>query len=128
MPDGIYRVSASMLIFYFAVDNRMGLNPGITWRRLAPVAVHADGLDPRTLHPLGIVAQSALGGGGGVGLYRLAVLQLRQWWIPYLFEHYPLHSDFRWYIEHGYTETLRIPPQRGARPPGPQHMTLQMLP
>ena len=56
------------------------------------------------------------------------LLQVRQWWLPYQLGPTPLLSDFRWYIERGYTETLRILPRRGTRPtPDLQHMTLQML-
>jgi hypothetical protein len=93
------------------------------------MAVHASGLDPRTLHPVGLVAQIALGSGvGAVWTVVWFLLQLRQWWLPYLFGPTLLHSDFRWYVEHGYTETLRILPRRSTRPtPDLQHMTLQIL-
>ena len=56
------------------------------------------------------------------------LLQVRQWWLPYLCGPTPFHRGFGWYVAHGYTETLRILPRRGARPtPDLQHMTLQML-
>jgi hypothetical protein len=87
------------------------------------VAIHTSGLDSRTLHLVGVVAQVTLGGGDGSCLDCHLVS-----WIPYLFGPTPLHWDFRWYVEHGYTETLRILPRRGARPtPDLQHMILQML-
>jgi hypothetical protein len=56
------------------------------------------------------------------------LLQLRQWWLPYLLGPTPLHRDFRWYWEGGYAETLRLLPARGWRPVADlQHLVLQLL-
>jgi len=39
-----------------------------------------------------------------------------------------LHQDFRWYIEHGYSTTLKFQPAIGDRPvPDAQHVVLQVL-
>jgi hypothetical protein len=65
---------------------------------------------------------------GTVYAYVWLLLQIRQWWIPYLFGPTALHADFGWYYEHGYTETLKVLPPIGDRPiPDLQHMTLQLL-
>ena len=123
-------IALALMLIYFAVDNHVGLNP---WNNLAQAGSQWSstlaGWIPRlfTLWALRRRARWAVGV-GAVWTVVWFLLQLWQWWIPYLFGPTPLHSDFRWYIEHGYTETLRILPQRGARPtPDLQHMMLQML-
>ena len=123
-------IALALMLIYFAVDNHVLLNP---WNNLAQagpqwpstLAGWIPGLF--TLWALWRRARWAVGV-GAVWTVVWFLLQVRQWWLPYLFGPTPLHSDFRWYIEHGYTETLRILPQRGARPtPDLQHMTLQIL-
>lgn len=65
---------------------------------------------------------------GMVHSYVLLDLQLRQWWIPYLFGATPIHLDFSWYFEHGYTETLKFLPGMAGRPvPDAEHIVQQLL-
>jgi hypothetical protein len=65
---------------------------------------------------------------GTIYAYVWLLLQIRQWWIPYLFGPTPLHRDLSWYHEHGYSETLKIlPPIRDHPIPDLQHMSLQAL-
>jgi hypothetical protein len=56
------------------------------------------------------------------------LVQLREWWLPYLLGPTPLHCDFRWYWEGGYGETLRLLSAREGRPvPDLEHLVLQLL-
>ncbi|RPI55376.1 MAG: hypothetical protein EHM55_08050 [Acidobacteria bacterium] len=56
------------------------------------------------------------------------LLQVRQWWLPYLFGPTPPHRDFGWYWEGGYAQTLHILPARGVRPvPDAEQFVLQLL-
>ena len=65
---------------------------------------------------------------GAVWLWLWFGLQVRQWWVPYLFGETALHGDFSWYRAGGYDRTARILPARGGRPtPDLQHMLLQAL-
>jgi hypothetical protein len=123
-------IALALMLIYFAVDNHAPLKPS---NNLAPsgsqwpstLAGWIPGLF--TLWALWRRSRRAVGV-GAVWTVVWCLLQVRQWWIPYLFGPTPLHRDFRWYVEHGYTETLRILPRRGARPtPDLQHMILQTL-
>ena len=123
-------IALALMLIYFTVDNHVGLNP---WNNLAQagpqwpstLAGWIPGLF--TLWALWRRSRWAVGV-GAIWTVVWFLLQLRQWWLPYLFGPTLLHSDFRWYVEHGYTETLRILPRRSARPtPDLQHMTLQIL-
>jgi hypothetical protein len=53
---------------------------------------------------------------GTVYAYVWLLLQIRQWWIPYLLGRTRLHDDFSWYHDHGYAETLKVPAPIGERP------------
>ena len=65
---------------------------------------------------------------GTVHSYVWLALQIRQWWIPYLFGPTLLHRDFHWYVAHGYDRTIRIVPAVEDRPtPDAQHLVLQAL-
>lgn len=56
------------------------------------------------------------------------LLQVRQWWIPYLFGESPAHRSFGWYNEGGYAETVTILPEVSGRPvPDVQHLILELL-
>ena len=60
--------------------------------------------------------------------YVWLALQIRQWWLPYLFGPTALHRDFGWYFAHGYDRTIKILPEIGDRPiPDAQHLVLQGL-
>jgi hypothetical protein len=65
---------------------------------------------------------------GTVHSYVWLALQIRQWWIPYLFGSTWLHSDFEWYCAHGYDRTISILSRIGDRQvPDAQHLVLQTL-
>ena len=56
------------------------------------------------------------------------LLQIRQWWLPYLFGPTFLHENFAWYFQHGYAETIKLLPVIDGRPtPDLQHNILQVL-
>jgi hypothetical protein len=60
--------------------------------------------------------------------YVWLALQIRQWWIPYLFGPTALHRDFGWYFAHGYDRRTKILPSIDDRPiPDAQHLVLQAL-
>jgi hypothetical protein len=123
-------IALALMLIYFAVDNHVPLHP---WNNLAQAGTQwpstLAGWLPGlfTLWALWRRVRWAIGV-GAVWTIIWFLLQVRQWWLPYLCGPTPLHRDFGWYVAHGYTETLRILPRRGARPtPDLQHMTLQML-
>jgi hypothetical protein len=65
---------------------------------------------------------------GVVHSYVWLGLQVRQWWIPYLFGPTPIHQDFSWYADHGYSETLKFLPAVGNRlVPDAEHIVQQLL-
>jgi hypothetical protein len=65
---------------------------------------------------------------GTVYTYVWLLLQIRQWWIPYLLGPTALHRDLAWYYQHGYAETVKVLPPIGDRPtPDLQHLVLQLL-
>src|ERR1700730_12599949 len=47
---------------------------------------------------------------GAVHSYAWLALQIRQWWIPYLFGPAALHRGFGWCVTHGYDRTIKILP------------------
>ena len=56
------------------------------------------------------------------------LLQIRQWWLPYLFGPTFLHENFAWYFQHGYTETIKVLAVAEGRPtPDLQHNVLQLI-
>lgn len=56
------------------------------------------------------------------------LLQIRQWWLPYLFGPTFLHENFAWYFQHGYAETIKLVPVIDGRPtPDLEHNILQVL-
>ena len=56
------------------------------------------------------------------------LLQIRQWWQPYLFGPTFLHETFAWYFQHGYAETIKLVSVINGRPtPDLQHNILQVL-
>ena len=55
------------------------------------------------------------------------LLQIRQWWLPYLFGPTFLHENFAWYFQHGYAETIKVLAVAEGRPtPDLQHNVLQV--
>ena len=122
--------SGSMVVMlaYFIMDNHVDLHP---WNNLVTPQL------PSTLTaviPFGLYAVAfALGLRwlmvvGAVHSYVWLVLQIRQWWLPYLFGSTALHRDFAWYFAHGYDRTIKILPGVGDRPiPDAQHLVLQGL-
>jgi hypothetical protein len=65
---------------------------------------------------------------GVVHSYVWLLLQVQQWWVPYLFGPTPIHEDFSWYTEHGYSATIKFLPTIADRPvPDAQHIVQQVL-
>ena len=65
---------------------------------------------------------------GTVHSYVWLLLQVRQWWVPYLLGPTPIHRDFSWYTEHGYSATIKVLPTIGDRPvPDAEHIVQQVL-
>jgi hypothetical protein len=122
--------SQLVMLIYFTIDNHADLFP---WTNLrSPVAELPSTLAawiPFLLIMLTFVYRIRWGMvAGTVYTYVWLLLQIRQWWIPYLFGPTPLHRDFSWYYEHGYTETVKVLPPIGNHPvPDLQHMSLQLL-
>jgi len=118
------------MLIYFTIDNHVNLYP---WNYLRSPAAEL----PSTLAawiPFSLIMLAfafRLRWGmliGTVYAYVWLLLQIRQWWIPYLFGRTRLHRDFTWYHEHGYAETLKVLPPIGERPvPDLQHTALQLL-
>jgi hypothetical protein len=87
------------------------------------------GVLPGVLVLAGVASGGRTGAALGAGwLWLWFVLQVRQWWVPYLFGETALHRDFGWYAAGGYDKTIRILPAREGRPtPDLQHLILQSL-
>jgi hypothetical protein len=95
-------LSIALMIAYFVVDNHIDLYP---WNNLVESQL------PSTL--VGVIPFSVYAVGfwfgirwlmlvGTVHAYVWLLLQLRQWWVPYLFGPTFLHRSFGWYREGGY--------------------------
>jgi hypothetical protein len=120
--------SIVVMLAYFTIDNHVDLYP---WNNLVSPQL------PSTLVaviPFGLYAVAFARGlswmmiVGTVHSYVWLALQIRQWWIPYLFGSTWLHSDFEWYFAHGYDRTISILSRIGDRPvPDAQHLVLQAL-
>lgn len=122
-------LTASMLA-YFLLTNHVRLgrlnnlsHPMAQWRSTAV------GLLPGALVLAGVASGKRLAIVlGACWLWLWFALQVRQWWIPYLFGRTPFHRNFRWYAEGGYHRTLSLLPIKGERPrPDLQHLLLQIL-
>jgi hypothetical protein len=122
--------SQFVMLSYFTIDNHVDLYP---WNNLRSPAAELPstlaGWIPFLLIMLTFAFRIRWGMLiGTVYTYVWLLLQIRQWWIPYLFGPTPLHRDFSWYYAHGYTETLKVLPPRGDHPiPDLQHLILQLL-
>jgi hypothetical protein len=120
--------SIVLMLAYFVVDNHVDLYP---WNNLVEAQL------PSTLTgviPFSIYAVAFWFGVrwlmlvGTVHAYVRLGLQIRQWWIPYLFGPTFLHRSFEWYREGGYDETVRFLPEMAGRPvPDAQHVVLEAL-
>jgi hypothetical protein len=120
----------SLMLVYFFVINHVRLSRfnnitrlGTQWRSTAV------GLIPGILIIASLASSNKLKAAFGAGwLWLWFVLQIRQWWVPYLFGQTALHRDFLWYVAGGYDKTIRVLPERAGRPsPDLQHLILQIL-
>jgi hypothetical protein len=124
------RVLTALMLVYFTLVNHVPLAPfnnltaaGAQWRSTA-VGVIGGGL---VLLALASGSQVAVVFAAG-WLWLWFALQLRQWWVPYLFGATAVHRDFGWYSAGGYDRTVRAVPLRAGRPnPDLQHLLLQIL-
>jgi hypothetical protein len=123
-------VALALMLGYFAIDNHVPLYP---WNNLAAAGPQWQSTLAGWLPGLFTVWALAHGSRWGVTFGAgwtvvWLLLQMQQWWLPYLFGPTPLHRDFRWYWAGGYALTLHILPARGARPvPNAEHLVLQAL-
>jgi hypothetical protein len=122
-------IALALMLGYFAIDNHVPLYP---WNNLTEAGPQwrstLAGLLPGLLTIWALARGSLWGtvlGAGWTVVWLL--LQLRQWWLPYVLGPTPLHHDFRWYWEGGYARTLQLLPPRGSRPvPDVEHLVLQL--
>lgn len=121
-------VSQILMLVYFTITNHIDLYPwnNLTTPQLASTLTGAI--------PFGLVIFAYIKHirwamlVGMVHSYVWLALQLRQWWLPYLFGSTPLHRSFDWFFDNGYTETVRVLPFVEGRPiPDGQHLVLQAL-
>jgi hypothetical protein len=95
--------SQLVMLIYFTIDNHVDLYPWNNSR--SPVAELPSTLAawiPFLLIMLTFAYRISWGMvAGTIYTYVWLLLQIRQWWIPYLFGPTPLHRDFSWYYEHG---------------------------
>jgi hypothetical protein len=118
----------SLMILYFVTINHVDLYP---WNNLIVSQLTSTfaGVIPFSIYLIaflkGIHWLMLI---GVVHSYVWLGLQVRQWWIPYLFGPTPIHHDFGWYTDHGYGETLKFLPAVGNRPvPDAEHIVQQLL-
>ena len=122
-------LTSLMLVYFFLINHaRLSrfnniIRLGTQWRSTAV------GLIPGILIIATLASSNELEAALGAGwLWLWFVLQIRQWWLPYLFGQTVLHRDFRWYVAGGYDKTIRLLPERVGRPsPDLQHLILQIL-
>jgi hypothetical protein len=119
-----------VMLVYFVVTNHVDLYP---WNNLDAAGNQLPsmlvGLIPFSIYAVAFaVGIRPLMLVGMVHSYIWLALQVRQWWLPYLFGATPLHRDLSWYEAGGYSETLRIPPLINGRPvPDAQHVVLELI-
>jgi hypothetical protein len=120
----------ALMLVYFLLINHIRLSRfnnitrlGTQWRSTAV------GIIPGILIIATLASNNKLGVAlGAAWLWLWFALQIRQWWVPYLFGQTALHRDFHWYVAGGYDETIRLLPERAGRPnPDLQHLVLQIL-
>lgn len=135
-----------LMILYFIVTNHVPLHPwndlvgagsqlASTAMGVIPFAVFAVAFRSRRLArfppPSARWARWVSGGTmviGAVWAWVWLALQIRQWWVPYVLGPTPLHRDFAWFAQGGYTDTLTLLPAVAGRPvPDVQHLVLQCL-
>ncbi|PCJ25561.1 MAG: hypothetical protein COA96_06990 [SAR86 cluster bacterium] len=119
-----------ILLAYFSLDNYIPLTP---WNQLELVGPQLRGTLLAVI-TFGFIAifllRNMLWGIclGTIWAFVWFLLQLQQWWVPYLFGPTALHEDFEWYFTGGYSLTYKILPLIENRPvPDGQHMVLQTL-
>jgi hypothetical protein len=117
-----------LMLVYFVVDNHVDHYP---WNNLITSQLPSTlaGVVPFTVYAATFALRIRwLMVIGMVHSYVWLALQIRQWWIPYLFGPTALHRDFEWYAAHGYDPTLQVLPSIAERPvPDAQHLVLQAL-
>lgn len=126
----ITTAAIAVMLSYFTVTNHVDLYP---WSNLQDAGSQFSST-LTGLIPFGIYAIAFAAGFrwlmlvGTVHSWIWLALQLRQWWLPYLFGETFLHDSFAWYVDNGYDETTSFLPERGDRPvPDAQHVVLEIL-
>ena len=118
------------MLAYFVFTNHVNVFP---WNNLERAGRQFNstlmGLIPGVLVSVAIWTRSRLGlWFASIWLLVWLVLQLLQWWLPYLTGQSILAEDFSWYFVQGYQQTLHWLPLRADRPvPDAQHNLLQLL-
>lgn len=126
----IAAISIITMLAYFVITNHINLYP---WNNLdeagSQLSSTLTGLIPFSIYALAFLFRWRwIMLIGTVHSYIWLLLQLRQWWLPYLFGSTPLHRSFDWFTEHGYEDTVSFLPAIGNRPvPDAQHIVLELL-
>lgn len=118
----------SLMVLYFVVINHVSLRP---WNNLLSARPQLLSTTVGTVPALLVLLALTRGRGlmlASIWLWVWLLLQIRQWWVPYLLGPTRLHHDFRWYGAGGYERTLRfLNPTAGRPAPDLQHIVLQVL-
>lgn len=120
--------SIVVMLAYFVVINHVDLYP---WNNLTSPQISSTltGVLPFGVYAVAFALRVRwLMVVGAVHSYVWLMLQIRQWWIPYLLGPTALHRDLGWYVAHGYDRTSKVLPGIDDRPiPDAQHLVLQAL-
>ena len=121
-------VAMGTMLGYFVLVNHVNLYP---WNNLVSSQLPSTlaGVIPFAIYMLAFARGARwLMLIGVVHSYVWLLLQVRQWWVPYLLGPTPIHKDFSWYTEHGYAATMKFLPAIDDRPvPDAEHIVQQVL-
>jgi hypothetical protein len=118
----------SLMAIYFVVINHVSLR---RWNNLASATAQLPSTVVGVVPALLVLLALTRGRGlmlASIWLWLWLLLQIRQWWVPYLLGPTRWHHDFQWYVTGGYDRTLRfLNPATGRPAPDLQHFVLQLL-
>lgn len=122
--------SQLLMAGYFVVDNHVDLAP---WNNLDAAGPQLASTLSGVIPAVATAIAFAIGArwlmlAGTIWTWIFLALQIRQWWVPYLFGSTFLHRSWEWYTDHGYDETLSFLPANADHPvPDAQHLVLEAL-
>ena len=122
-------IAISLLLIYFIITNHVDLAPLNNLAAAGSQLPAPNGGNPFGMVLLGLRLEKARWiYAGWIWSMVWLLLQIRQWWQPYLFGPTFLHENFAWYFQHGYAETIKLVSVINGRPtPDLQHNILQVL-